>query len=445
MAIADPAIVVDARGDVVTWNRAAEVEGLVSHDSLGRPLDGLVNATDRAAATRVDLVDGTRLLAWTHDADVDSEAIAGQKARILEHLAPGVAHDLVNQVGGIQSFLSVIGRSGNERDRQLLEETAVKAMTTVRQFQDLVRTRRSGPTDVAPATLIAEVMAMAAHPLADVSFSWDVPADLPELQAEPSELRQALLAVLVNAMDALGWPAARGSLRVVVRRTGTGIAIAVEDDAASIPPSMRERLFDLRPPAACGRSPLDLAVARHLARRAGGDLRAEAGEVHGNRFVLELPSDGAVAVPGDAASASSAHEGSAPVSPAAPEPAADGAPAVLVCDDDDSIRTLIVRVLKRDGVEAVGAATGDAALGVLAQRSVALVVADHHLGSMSGLDLYTRAIELRPALRGRFVLVSGDPGDAALVTFAREHGLPVVEKPFDVNDFARLIREVAAG
>jgi hypothetical protein len=54
-------------------------------------------------------------------------------------------------------------------------------------------------------------------------------------------------------------------------------------------------------------------------------------------------------------------------------------------------------------------------------------------------------VELHPDLRGRFVLVSGDAGDAALVAFAREHGLPVVEKPFDVNDLARLIQVVAAG
>jgi CheY-like chemotaxis protein len=71
------------------------------------------------------------------------------------------------------------------------------------------------------------------------------------------------------------------------------------------------------------------------------------------------------------------------------------------------------------------------------------MVADHHLGAMSGLELYRRAVDLQPGLRDRFVLVSGDAGDGELVAFVREHGLRVVEKPFDVNDLARLIRAAA--
>jgi signal transduction histidine kinase/CheY-like chemotaxis protein len=411
-AMADPAVVVDAAGDVVAWNGAAERDGTLRADGPGRERGGIATADHWAAATRVALADGGHLLAWTRETVVTAEAISAEKARILEHLAPGVAHDLINQVGGIRSFLSVIG-GGDERDRQLLDDTAAKAVATVRSFQDLVRTRRSGPADIAPATVIAEALAVAAHPLAEVTVSAEVADDLPELHVEPADFRQALLAVLVNAMDAMGWPAARGSLRVLVRRTDAGIAIAVEDDAAAVPPSLRDWLFDLRPPTASGRAPLDLAVARHLARRAGGDVRLEAADGLGNRFVLELP--------------------------------AASVAAILVCDDDDAIRTLIVRVLQREGVDAVGAADGDAALALLAERPVSLVVADHHLGSLSGLDLYTRAVDLHPALRGRFVLVSGDAGDPALVAFAREHGLRVVEKPFDVTELARLVRDLAAG
>ena len=317
----------------------------------------------------------------------------------------------------------------------------------MKAFEDLVRTRRTGAADVAPARLIADALAMAAHPLQEVAVAVDVAGDLPDVRAEPGDLRQAFLALVVNALDALGWPVARGALRVDARRSGPRVAISVEDDAAGIPASALPRLFDPRPPREAGRAPLDLAVARHLARQAGGDLRAEVLGVRGNRFVLELPVHAAGSAPGDgAARADAASPEPAPATTgAAPATTGNdpGAPTILVCDDDEPIRTLIVRVLRRDGVEALGAASGEAALGLLAERPVALVVADHHLGAMSGLDLYRRAVELRPGLRGRFVLVSGDAGDAALVAFAMEHGLRIVEKPFDVNDLARLVREAA--
>ena len=427
-ALADPAVVVDDAGSVVASNDAASSTGRAADDVTG--------------GVALDLAGGGRLLVWPELATLGDDELAREKARILEHLAPGVAHDLINQVGGIQSFLQVIAEF-DEHDRRLLEETAGKAVDTVRAFQDLVRTRRTGPDDVAPAVLVGRALAMAAHPLQEVAVTVDLADDLPEVRAEPAELRQAVLALIINALDALGWPTARGALRVAARRTASGVEIAVEDDAAPIPVAAVPRLFDPRPPRESGRAPLDLATARHLARLAGGDVRAEIGEVGGNRFVLELP-----AGVGAAASASAATPGQHPgAASESPPPAADAgaAPAILVCDDDDSIRTLIVRVLRREGVEAVDASNGDAALGILAGRAISLVVADRHLGTMSGLDLYRQAVALHPELRGRFVLVSGDAGDAELVAFAREHGLPVVEKPFDVNDLARLVRVLAAG
>lgn len=427
-ALADPAMVVDDAGSVVATNDAAANAGRSADDVTG--------------GIALDLAGGGRLLVWPEAATLGDEEIAREKARILEHLAPGVAHDLINQVGGIRSFLQVIAEF-DEHDRRLLEETATKALDTVTAFQELVRTRSTGPDDVAPAELVGRALAISAHPLQEVHVTVDVSDDLPEVHAEPGELRQAVLALMVNALDALGWPAARGELRVTARRTPSGVEIAVEDDAAPVPVAAVPRLFDPRPPRDSGRAPLDLATARYLARLAGGDVRAEIGGERGNRFVLELP-----AGPGATSRVGGAAPGQRPEPAREGPPAAagvDAAPAILVCDDDGSIRTLIVRVLRRDGTDAVGAEDGDAALRVLAERPVTLVVTDHHLGAMSGIELYRRAVELHPGLRGRFVLVSGDAGDAELVAFAREHGLPVVEKPFDVGDLARLVRLLAAG
>ncbi len=419
-AIADPAVVVDAEGRPIAWNRAAQDAGLGGEGTTPGAVPG---------SLRVDLADGGVLHAWPTAATVGDDEIARQKARILEHLAPGVAHDLVNQVGGIQSFLQVAhGFEG--RDRQLLDESAANALGTVRAFQDLVRTRRTGPAEVDLGDLVARALAMATHALHEVTVSVDVARDLPPVRAEPGEVRQALLAVIVNALDALGWPVARGELGIVARRTATGVAVSIEDDATPVPPPAVPHLFDPRPPAAARRAPLDLAVARHLARAAGGDLRAEAAVGRGNRFVLELP----------AATSPDPVERRVATEPAVGASEA----AVLVCDDDEAIRALIVRVLRREGVEAIGVPTADAALAAIDERPVGLVIAGHDLGATSGPDLYLRIVGRRPDLRGRFVLISGDGGHEALAGFAREHGLPVIEKPFDVNELATLVRQVAA-
>jgi len=447
-AIEDPAAFVDAAGVVVAWNEAAAAIGTAGPEAAGREPATLDNAAEWTAALRAELVEGGQILVWPAIATVGDEEIARQHARILERLAPGVAHDLLNQVGGIQSFVRVVG-SGDERDRGLLEETAARAVETVKSFQDLVRTRRAGPAPVSVAALVAEALALARHPLQDVTVTVDVGDDLPDVVAEPGDLRQAVLAVLVNALDALGWPASRGELRVDARRSGARVELVIEDDAAAIPASELPRVLDPRPPRNSGRAPLDLAVARHLVRHWGGDLRVEAGRVRGNRFVLELPV-GAGSLAGLAGAPAGDAAVDAPTTsttPAIPAPAAarpEALPgAILVCDDDDSIRSLIVRVLHRADAAAIEAVSGEAALAILADRPVALVVADQSLGSMSGADLYWRAVEIRPELRGRFVLLSGDAGDPSVAALAREEGLRIVEKPFDVNELGAMIRRAA--
>jgi signal transduction histidine kinase/CheY-like chemotaxis protein len=434
----DPAVIVDATGAVMDWNDAAAAAGLVPGEGTGRATADAVGPGRTSGAVRLDLADGSMLLVWPATATVGDDDIARQRVRILEHLAPGVAHDLINQVGGIQSFLQVA--DGFDRgDRRLLDETAARAIETVKAFQDLVRSRRTGAVDVSPSRLVGDALALAAHPLQEVAVTVDVPDDLAPVHGEPGDLRQALLAVIVNTLDALGWPVAHGELRVSARPVGDGVALIVEDDAPTIPTATLPRLFDPRPPAASGRAPLDLAVGRHLLRVAGGDLRAEPAGVPGNRFVLALPVPEAVSEPDDVEGLTESRAAEGAKRTNGPTAAAG---TVIVWDDDESIRALIVRVLGRTDVEAVPAGSRDAALRLIETRPVNLVVAGHHPGSMAAIDLYRRAVDLRPELLGRFVLLSDEARDPDLLALAGSQGLAVIEKPFDVDHLALVIREV---
>jgi len=439
-AFGDAVVVLDDTGRVVAWNDAAErIDGMAIAGSPGRPLAEVVPAGWLVAAVRVELADGGTVLAWPAAHAIGEDDVAREKARILEHLAPGVAHDLINQVGGIQGFLQVIDQS-DERDREMLAETAGRAMDTVKAFQGLVRTRLAGTTSMPPADLVAEAVALSAEPLHAVELRVDVPDDLPHVECEPAHVRQALLAVLVSSMDALGWPAAHGSIRLSARASGPRVEIVIDDDGpglggdADLPFSTAAALG--------GRDVLDLAVARHLLRLDGGDAAYAPRPGGGNRIVLAIPTAGGHGA-GDAGDGMADDLTAVPSGPAAA--GLDGTKAILVCDDEDSVRSLIVRVLARAGLATAEAASAEAALAVLGQRPVAVVLADHHLGAMTGLDLYERAVDLRPELRGRFILMSGDAGDAELVESARELGLRVIAKPFaDLGGLPGLVRDVAA-
>ncbi len=53
---------------------------------------------------------------------------------------------------------------------------------------------------------------------------------------------------------------------------------------------------------------------------------------------------------------------------------------------------------------------------------------------MDGTELYLQAVALRPELTGRAMLMTGDTLNPTLVTFAAEHGLRLMAKPFDIAD-----------
>ena len=123
-------------------------------------------------------------------------------------------------------------------------------------------------------------------------------------------------------------------------------------------------------------------------------------------------------------------------------PATRARPLVLVCDDEASVRALLVRVLERAGCEAIEAASGEEALLAIDQAAVDAIVSDHHLPAMTGIDLYERLAAARPDLRQRFVLLSGDPDSPEIVAFIARSGVPIVAKPFDLAGIEATIRAV---
>jgi CheY-like chemotaxis protein len=158
----------------------------------------------------------------------------------------------------------------------------------------------------------------------------------------------------------------------------------------------------------------------------------------GNRFVVELPVGAAAPVP--------ARGLSVPREPASPPGAGPVEPrpiTVLVCDDEQPIRSLLVRVLDKAGIRTLAAGSGMEALDLLEAAHVDAVVTDHFMAGMTGTELCERAVAMRPSLAGHVAVMSGDAGNAELVAFARASGVTILAKPFDNARLPGLIRTLA--
>ena len=178
---------------------------------------------------------------------------------------------------------------------------------------------------------------------------------------------------------------------------------------------------------------LGLYISRQIVREAGGELVLERTE-SGARFVMSLP-----------AVRRAAPRLETNLAPVAPAPAAGGLDGVrvLVVDDEEAVRSPVVRYLRRRGATVQEAGDGIEALACIDGDAPHVILADLRMPRMDGVALYAKLLEEQPGLALRFVLISGDitqfvDADAGL------RPERVLLKPVELAEVEAAVREVAA-
>jgi CheY-like chemotaxis protein len=117
---------------------------------------------------------------------------------------------------------------------------------------------------------------------------------------------------------------------------------------------------------------------------------------------------------------------------------------ILVVDDEDNLRDVLVEVLKRDGHEVDSAVDGAEGLRCAEEHRPDLVVTDLRMPNLEGPELY-RAIRHRYAdTPPRFIFMSANTGIEEYATFLSETGEPALEKPFNLADMRQVVLQVLA-
>jgi CheY-like chemotaxis protein len=117
---------------------------------------------------------------------------------------------------------------------------------------------------------------------------------------------------------------------------------------------------------------------------------------------------------------------------------------ILVVDDEDNLRDVLVEVLKRDGHEVDSAMDGAEGFQRAEEHRPDLVVTDLRMPNLEGPDLY-RAIRQRYADNPpRFIFMSANTGIEEYATFLSETGEPALEKPFNLADMRQVVLQVLA-
>ena len=371
-----------------------------------------------------------------------------QRLESVGQLTGGIAHDFNNLLaivmGSIDLMFDVPGlpEDAAERGRQALH-AAQRGAELTRRLLAFARKQPLKPQSVDANILVGNLTNLLSRTLGQhIEVRFSGAADLWPVFIDAANLESAITNLAVNARDAMP---DGGRLMIETRNEildadyarenpgatpGDYVAVIVSDTGTGMPPDVLNRIFEpfFTTKDAGKGTGLGLSMVFGFVKQSGGHIRAYSEVGHGTAMRLYLPRAKDATVP--------------QTTPAEVRDDGRHNDRILVVEDNDAIRQLVLIQLTRLGYRTIEASDAAEALEILDRGDpVDLLFTDIVMpGGMSGHALAREALKRRPGLKVLFT--SGFPG--ALLTEAE--GLSetdaILTKPYRIQELARKVREV---
>jgi len=382
---------------------------------------------------------------------LEEQLIQSEKLAAMGQMLAGVAHELNNPLTAILGVTELLReREGaDDSTRRQLELTHRQARRAARIVQNLLEFSRPASPLKRPLdlnNLLERTLQLQEHSLRrnNIEVDFHPETDLPAVIGDANQLIQVILNLVTNAEQAIREVRDTGRIRIRAGRNGKQLSITVQDDGVGIRPEALPRIFDpfyttKRPGGGTG---LGLSICMSIIREHGGNIEAEILPAGGSAFTIYLPvaadqHPDTLSAPSEAGVASSG----------AVRPAADvlRGRAVLVLDDEESLRMLLQEGLSAQGLRVDCAATTEEALAHLGRSTYDVFLCDLHLSSggfmVDGRDAASRILETAGPQRPAVIYMTGDLVESSQVTAGSAE--PVcLQKPFRISDVLVLLKGV---
>jgi PAS domain S-box-containing protein len=411
-------------GEVIAYDNEFQGKTFTARVGPQRAADGTVIGTIGAA---IDVTAGRAL---------ERRMVDAQRAESLGVLAGGLAHDFNNLLVAIlgNADLALRDPPGSHGALDNIRTAAMRAAELTHQLLAYAGGGHQAPSSIGIAPLCAELLALLAPTTpAGVTLRDELPADLPAVRADPSQLRQVILNLVTNAREAVS--ARGGEVRigaaivdhdgaasaddVIPPAPGRHVVLAVTDDGQGIDPAVRTRIFEPFFTTKATGHGLGLAAVLGIVRSHGGGLRAgDNASGAGARFEVWWPAPRVPAV-------------------RTPTPAPVARQSVLVVDDEDMVRDVLARMVEDLGYQVTAVADGPAALALADHADVELdaVILDLTMPAMGGRAVLAAMRERRPGLP--IILCSGYERERD----AQPAGDAFLRKPFRIEELEQVLRD----
>jgi len=221
--------------------------------------------------------------------------LQAEKLAMVGKLAAGVAHTIRNPLTSVNMRLFSLERSlelsqTQQEDFEVISEEVRHIDTIVQNFLEFARPPK---LKISPSEVVDMALQLLRHRLESygVQVELDREHRLPMIEADPEQLKEVLINLLVNGCEAMG----QGGLIVireeegVVEPLGRVVVIRVKDNGPGIPKSVRDQVFQPFFSTKEEGTGLGLSIAYRIVEEHGGWLSLKSKEGEGTTFTITLP------------------------------------------------------------------------------------------------------------------------------------------------------------
>ena len=370
-----------------------------------------------------------------------------QKMEAVGMLAGGVAHDFNNLLTIITGYSQLILNSlhsedPNHHSAEQIMKAGERAAALTRQLLAFSRRQVLQPRVLDLNRLVTGLSMMLQRLIGeDIDLRLELGADLGRVSADPSQIEQVLMNLVVNARDAmprggtLTVETANVSLdsayvgRHMAAKAGPHVMVAVSDNGAGMDEGTQARLFEpFFTTKGVGRGTgLGLSTVFGIVKQSGGsvDVYSELGR--GSSFKVYLPRiDQPVAL-----------ETESPKKEHRP-----GTETILLAEDDDMVRNLVRETLERNGYKILDSAGPVEARRIAESHrgTIHLLITDVVMPKISGRELAGQILQNRPELK--VLYMSGYTDSAIVNSGILKKEVSFLQKPFTPATLIDKVREV---
>ena len=404
------------------------------------------------SAELIELEGQVCVLAITRDITetkrLEAQFRQAQKMEAVGCLAGGVAHDFNNLLGVIIGYSDLsldLVAPGSPVDRNLhhIREASNRAVLVTRQLLAFSRQQVVFPKILDLNDVVQNLTSLLQRLVReDITISFRPIVPIGTISADPGPIEQILMNLVVNARDAMPTGG-----KIIIEtglaeldehyvskhpgsRAGQHVVLAVSDTGCGMEENVKSRIFEpFFTTKVIGRgSGLGLSTVYGIVKQCGGSIWVYTEPGEGTSFKIYFPR-----VDGEAERLVQSH-GEAE--------SQGGSETILVVEDDEPLRDLVVQMLQDAGYRVIEANQAEIALDIVkaSNPAIDLLLTDAIMPGKSGAELLEQAKAIRPELHS--LLMSGYTGDLMALSGGRFSKAGFLEKPFTRASLLGKVRSV---